>query len=217
MTEIDDLDDCDHPWRFSPRLGWVVLLKYSRDLPARVIGSRDWDDLGDLPSGGDTLPFFTPCRSHLRNLERFNRDKFDSDVAYLKQRIAQFESLKDGLIRAHRERELRDHAAIERRHEAAEVARSEADVLRNVWTAAAKVGRYAHQPSPSLDDTDWLLVRDWAGTGRGEDDFRFGAMASARRAELAALRVYRRLYGDAEDLSVLQQLRPTDLRWRCAD
>jgi len=78
-----------------------------------------------------------------------------------------------------------------------------------------KVG-FTIRPSPLLNDHDDELALLWADEAGG-DPYRVEQMRSARRAEVAAVQVYRLLYGEATDLSIGQLRGDVDTGWRSAD
>lgn len=98
---------------------------------------------------------------------------------------------------------------------AEEHARSVASAIAT-WGALADLRGLAVLSSPSLTDEDRQLCQMWSGRGANRDYDR-ARCESARRAELAMLRVYSRTEGRAEDLSDLQRTRGWDERWKCAD
>ena len=89
-------------------------------------------------------------------------------------------------------------------------------VLEVMWKTDSKIRHTVELSKPSLHGDDNELIASWSAP----DDLSsyWGkAMKSAREAEVAAVRLYRRLYGKAEDISILQVKSPNDNRWRCAD
>lgn len=69
-------------------------------------------------------------------------------------------------------------------------------------------------PLLTLQDHDLAMI--WAGAAGGTS-YHEEQMRSARQAELAAIGVYRELYGAAEDLSIGQLRLDSDTRWTTAD
>jgi hypothetical protein len=90
------------------------------------------------------------------------------------------------------------------------------EAVGRIWWGTHRVSHFAHRAPVPLDEDDRALALTWA-RDHGTDRYWIGAMESARGAELVALEVYRELYGEAEDLSILQQGSPDDSRWRTAD
>lgn len=82
------------------------------------------------------------------------------------------------------------------------------------WHEALRASPQVNLRSEELDEEDGLLVRKWKGDG---DGYWERAMESARRAERAALSLYKELNGRAVDLSILQVRKPSDERWKGAD
>ena len=82
------------------------------------------------------------------------------------------------------------------------------------WLRALEAQTEYWPPSPDSHDCD--LVQLW--TREIGDDFPGpSGYLSARLAERVALGIYTRLYGDAEDLSIMQVTRHEDNRWQTAD
>src|SRR5713226_3563520 len=90
------------------------------------------------------------------------------------------------------------------------------EAVRKVWQGTQCVKRYVNNDGAVLDEDDRSLAADWARDFEGSD-YWIGAMESARCAELVALDIYRQIYGEVEDLSILQKLAPSDTRWKAAD
>jgi hypothetical protein len=88
--------------------------------------------------------------------------------------------------------------------------------VQQVWRGTQKLRRWAYRRPVELGENDRLLAMSWVGGDLG-DSYRVGAMKSARCAESVALDLYRDLHGQAEDLSILQLLLPSDSRWQTAD
>jgi hypothetical protein len=95
------------------------------------------------------------------------------------------------------------------------------EAVRKVWQGTQGVRRLVDRRGTHLDEDDRSLAGDWARQWRdsgGSDYWITGAMESARCAELVALDIYRELYGEVEDLSILQKVAPiSDPRWQTAD
>ncbi len=88
--------------------------------------------------------------------------------------------------------------------------------MQRVWRAVDQVATLAPRQPPQLDEVDLRLIALWA-RALGASPYWFAAMRSARAAELIALAIYREIYGDACDLSVLQTTAQHDERWHTAD
>jgi hypothetical protein len=88
--------------------------------------------------------------------------------------------------------------------------------VRAIWLGTQHAERYANRAGAIMDDVDKSLAADWARHHQGSP-FWIGAMKSARRAELVALRLYQEIYGDSKDLSILQNRDPSDEQWKIAD
>jgi len=125
-------------------------------------------------------------------------DRLTTHIAELRDAVAQAETIVTE-VQAARERET---AAVE--------------AVRKVWKGTQGVNRYVQRGGSPLRQVDRLLAEDWA-RNHGGDNYSIGAMESARCAELMALDIYRDIYGEAEDLSILQKVAPSDTRWQTAD
>lgn len=90
------------------------------------------------------------------------------------------------------------------------------EAMRRIWLGSADVAHHAFSDAPPLNVLDLQLVAIWA-RDFGGTPYWIATMESARGAELVALQTYRDLYGQAEDVSVLQVDAPLDLRWKKAD
>jgi hypothetical protein len=90
-------------------------------------------------------------------------------------------------------------------------------LVGGVWQGTFGVSRYVYREGRTfLREDDKWLARQWASSIKGEK-YAISAMDSARCAELVALDIYRELYGQVEDLSILQKRAPADIRWKTAD
>ncbi len=69
---------------------------------------------------------------------------------------------------------------------------------------------------PPLSDDDVALCREWSGEVH-PTRYEVARLESARRAEKAMYQLYSKLTADVEDLSILQRIRPADVRWKSAD
>jgi hypothetical protein len=94
--------------------------------------------------------------------------------------------------------------------------KNSAKAIQSVCQGTEFTKRYVSRVPPSFEEPDRLLAKNWARAFKGSD-FDIGAMESARRAELVALDIYRSIYGEAEDLSILYQVARSDARWKIAD
>jgi hypothetical protein len=90
------------------------------------------------------------------------------------------------------------------------------EAIRRAWLAMHDARRYVVRRGARLDEADRLLAGHWSKC-HGEDRYWIEAMNSARCAELVALNIYREIYGEAEDLSILEETAPSDERWKTAD
>jgi hypothetical protein len=90
------------------------------------------------------------------------------------------------------------------------------EMLRRVWQGTQRMKRYVYRQGLPMGEVDRLLAQKWAHNF-GASDYWISAMESARCAELVALGIYRELYGNVEDLSILQRTAPSDTRWQAAD
>jgi hypothetical protein len=90
------------------------------------------------------------------------------------------------------------------------------EAVEAVWRGTQNVMRWVSHMPQDLSHDDQALARTWA---RDQDGSKYwaSAMVSARGAELVAMSLYRDLYGEAEDLSILQHRTPHDFRWQTAD
>ena len=68
-----------------------------------------------------------------------------------------------------------------------------------------------------LDKPDIELTKKWVGRNVTNPNWHRYAMESARAAELVALHIYRTLYGDATDISILQLPNSEPGSWQLAD
>ncbi len=87
------------------------------------------------------------------------------------------------------------------------------ELLKEPWE---KIHFWDDRIKSDLGKYDKLLIQNWTSQNGGEI-FNKIAMTSARKAELAALRLYRQLYGSAEDLSIMQVTDPNRNEWKKAD
>jgi hypothetical protein len=83
--------------------------------------------------------------------------------------------------------------------------------VQSPWLSLNQLHAMVRRPEPLLSDADVRLTYCWSPE---PDRTKYN---SARMAEVAAVTMYQNLYGDAVDLSILQQWAPTDERWRHAD
>ncbi|MFZ4795783.1 MAG: hypothetical protein ACOYLN_16810, partial [Blastocatellia bacterium] len=91
-----------------------------------------------------------------------------------------------------------------------------AAIIQKVWQGSPGHRKLVAQYPPTLSNDDHKLAHDWAAH-YPHNDYWPRAMESARGAELAALNIYRSLYSEAQDLSILQIQAPSDTRWMVAD
>jgi len=84
------------------------------------------------------------------------------------------------------------------------------------WKTVLKLENYTRVTHLLLTENDHSLISKWS-ISNGPNSYRGKAMTSARKAELAALELYRNLYGSAEDISILQVTSSQDSRWKYAD
>jgi hypothetical protein len=90
------------------------------------------------------------------------------------------------------------------------------EAVRQVWTGTMGVKRHVYRRGVPLGGDDRKLAHNWA-RGFNDREYDLGGMESARCAELVALGIYRDIYGDSEDLSIRQEITPSDMRWLRAD
>lgn len=88
--------------------------------------------------------------------------------------------------------------------------------LRRLLASTEAILLKIRRTPPSLGPDDIRLTRGWASDA-GATPYRLQAMESARQAELVAKKIYSELYGEAEDLAILQVRSPEDARWKVAD
>ena len=90
------------------------------------------------------------------------------------------------------------------------------DAVREAWRGTEGMKRRVVRNSSPLDEFDRLLAGDWAA--RLPREHLLGRRnGMARCAELVALDIYREIYGEVEDLSILQKVAQADTRWKAAD
>jgi len=75
--------------------------------------------------------------------------------------------------------------------------------------------KYSFSPETTFNQDDEGLVSRW--TVIGNHKYNKLAMESARKAELAALSIYRNLYSEVQDISILQITNPSEDLWKLAD
>ena len=88
--------------------------------------------------------------------------------------------------------------------------------LKDAWASVKSLGINAARTRPRLSEQDRHLADQWS-CDQGGGEYRRKAMLSARRAEVIACQLYRELYGEAEDLAILQAFGGADDRWKYAD
>ena len=90
------------------------------------------------------------------------------------------------------------------------------DALNAPWKTVHFFKDITKPKKPLLTENDHKLILNWSQP-YGLSTYKGKAMTSAREAEVAAFKLYSNLYGNAEDLSILQVTSPKDDRWKYAD
>lgn len=90
------------------------------------------------------------------------------------------------------------------------------EAVKRVWIGTQQVKGWVYRDAIEPLETDRSLAKLWA-SNPGDGSYWNAAMESARCAEVVALALYRDLFGQSEDLSLLQLLSPADTRWKTAD
>ena len=90
------------------------------------------------------------------------------------------------------------------------------DALNAPWKTVLQLQDITTLTKPILTENDSILILNWSQQ-HGAADYWNRAMTSAREAEVVAFKLYGDLYGNAEDISILQITSPNDDRWKKAD
>lgn len=90
--------------------------------------------------------------------------------------------------------------------------RSITEALNSPWEFAFSLKSLTELESPFLSENDNRLITEWIKKPDNRE-----AMISARKAELAAIKLYRNIYGNSEDISIIQIDYSKDERWKYAD
>ena len=90
------------------------------------------------------------------------------------------------------------------------------DALNAPWKTFVHLQKITILPKPTLTQNDHKLISNWSLQNK-RSTYNHKAMTSAREAEVAAVKLYCDIYGNAKDMSILQITSPKDDRWISAD